>query len=182
LRGGAPEAILRLVRRKRLVWLVAVGLAVGALVVLQRAPSSSPGPEAPAAARPTEPRKAALQADAEGYYVPGYQFTVNRLRFTGFRLRPEALVTFTETTGGAEQPLACLDVVIRADTVHLRCDDPQLGTVTVDGRFLTRLATNRLDTAVLAAVVTVRTGSGEILYRARDSFKWHPSDSTGAGT
>jgi len=43
------------------------------------------------------------------------------------------------------------------------------------------LATDRLDTAVLSAVVTVRSGSGDIMYRARDSFKWHPADSSGAG-
>jgi hypothetical protein len=51
-----------------------------------------------------------------------------------------------------------------------------VGTVTIDGKFLTRLATTSLDTAVLSAVVTVRSGSGEILYSARDSFVWHPGD------
>jgi hypothetical protein len=127
------------------------------------------------------PRRPALQADAEGFYVPGYEFTVNRVRFTGVTLRPEPLVTFVQRTGGAEQVVPCLEAVIKAETVHLRCDDPQVGTVTIDGKFLARSATGRLDTPVLSAVVTVRTGSGEILYNARDSFKWHPSDSSGAG-
>jgi hypothetical protein len=154
----------------------AVALVVGLFAVLRRrGPTSSPAP--PPAAPAVEPPKAPLQVDAEGSYVPGYEFTVNRLRFTGFSLRPDPLVTFVQTTGGAEQAIACLDVLIRADTVHLRCDDPQLGTVvTIDGRFLTRVATDRLDTAVLAGVVTVRSGSGEILYRARDSFRWRPRD------
>ena len=123
---------------------------------------------------PVEPHKAALQADAEGYYVPGYGFSVNRYRFAGFRLRPEALVTFAQTS--AEYPAACLETLIRADTVHLRCDHPQVGTITIDGRFLTRLATDRLDAAVVSAVVTVRSGSGEVLYSARDSFSWHPAE------
>jgi hypothetical protein len=108
--------------------------------------------------------------------VPGYAFTVNRFRFTGFSLRPDAFVTFAQTTGGAEQQLGCVEAVIRTETVRLRCDDPQVGTVTIDGKFLTRLVTRRLDAAVLSAVVTVRSGSGEILYRARDSFVWHPRE------
>ena len=116
------------------------------------------------------PRQPPLQADAEGSYVPGYPFTVNGFRFTGFSLRPEALVTFAETI------VACSEAQISAQSVHLRCDDPQVGTVTIDGRFLTRSASNRLDAAVLSAVVTVRTGSGEILYSARDSFRWQARD------
>jgi hypothetical protein len=86
------------------------------------------------------------------------------------------VVTFAQTTAGTEQAVACLEALIRADTVHLRCDDPQVGTVTIDGKFLTRLVTTRLDAAVVSAVVTVRAGSGEVLYRARDSFEWHPAD------
>jgi len=95
---------------------------------------------------------------------------VNGFRFTGFSLHPEALVTFAQTT------VACVEAQISAQNVHLRCDDPQVGTVTIDGRFLTRLASNRLDAAVLSAVVTVRAGSGEVLYSARDSFRWQPVD------
>ena len=163
-------------RRNRLVLLLAFGLAAGGVVVLRRRTAPSPNPEPAPAPPAVEPRKSALQADAEGYYVPGYEFTVNRLRFNGFSLHPEPVVMFARTSGGAQQPVACLETVIRADTVHLRCDDPQLAMVTtIDGRFGTRLATDRLDTAVLSAVVTVRSGSGEILYRARDSFTWHPA-------
>jgi hypothetical protein len=107
--------------------------------------------------------------------VPGYRFRVNRFRFTGFTLRPEAFVSFAEATAGTEQQVACLETLIRADTVHLHCDDPQVGTVTIDGKFLTRLATTRLGAAVVSAVVTVRAGSGDVLYSARDAFQWHPA-------
>ena len=169
-------------RRTRLLLVVVLGLAAGLAVVLRRRTPTAGTPEPRPAPPAVEPPKPALQADAQGSYVPGYEFTVNRFRFTGFSLRPDAVVTFAQTGTGAEQPMACLDVLIRADTVHLRCDDPQVGTVTIDGRFRTRVATNRLDTAVLAAVVTVRSGSGEILYQARDSFKWHPRDSGEQGT
>ncbi len=162
-------------RRKRLLVFLAVGL-VGALLLVLLLTPPPPSPEKPLPPPVAERPKPPLQADAEGHYVPGYPFTVNRFRFTGFTLRPDALVTFAPTTGGTEQPVACLEAVIRADAVHLRCDDPQLGTVTIDGKFLTRLVTKRLDAAVLSAVVTVRSGSGEILYRARDSFEWHPPD------
>jgi hypothetical protein len=174
--GGTAVTDHMLMRRNRLLLLLALGLA-GAILVVLRLPTAKP-PVAEQRLPPpvVQPRKSPLQADAEGYYAPGYPFTVNRFRFTGFSLRPEALVTFAQTTGGSEQPLACVEAMIRADTVHLRCDDPQLGTVTIDGKFLTRFVTNRLDAAVVSAVVTVRDGSGEILYRARDSFEWHPGN------
>ena len=161
---------------KRLLLLLALGLALGVFVMHRLGTPASTIPEQPAPPRPrARTVEAALQADAEGYYVPGYSFAVNRCRFTGFSLRPEALVTFAQATAGAESA-GCAEALIRADTVHLRCDYPQVGTVTIDGRFLTRLATKRLDAAVLSAVVTVRAASGDTLYSARDSFVWHPSD------
>ena len=156
-----------------LIVLLALGLAV-ALFTVSRLRSPTPTIAERPAAPVVETRKPPLQADAEGYYAPGYRFAVNRFRFAGFSLRPEALVTFAQTTAGIEQPAACLEALIRADTVHLRCDSPQVGTVTIDGKFLTRLATTSLDTPVLSAVVTVRSASGEIVYSARDSFVWHP--------
>src|SRR5205809_5592668 len=157
-------------RRNRRLLLLALGLAGAVLVVLRLRTPSAPMAEQPLPPPVVEPRKSPLQADAEGYYVPGYPFTVNGFRFTGFSLRPEALVTFARTT------VACLEAQISAQSVHLRCDDPQVGTVIIDGRFLTRLASNQLDAEVLSAVVTVRAGSGDILYSARDSFRWRPRE------
>ena len=156
-------------RRKRLLLVLALGIA-GAILVMRQRPSAPAPPEQHLPPPVVKPPAPPLQVDAEGSYVPGYPFTVNGFRFTGFSLRPEALVTFAETT------VACSEAQISAQSVHLRCDDPQVGTVTIDGRFLTRSASNRLDAAVLSAVVTVRTGSGEILYSARDSFRWQARD------
>jgi hypothetical protein len=161
-------------RRSRLLSLFALGLAGAILVVLRLRTPSSPIAEQRLPPPVVEPRKPPLQADAEGYYVPGYAFTVDRFRFIKFSLHPEALVIFALTTSGTEEPVACSEALIRAGIVHLRCDDPQVGIVTIDGKFLTRLVTTRLDAPVLSAVVTVRAGSGEILYSARDSFEWHP--------
>ncbi|HYK83441.1 MAG TPA: hypothetical protein VEU55_09900 [Gemmatimonadales bacterium] len=163
-------------RRRRLVLLLALGLAGVILVVLWLLTPLPPVAEKPPPPPVVESPKPPLQADAEGSYVPGYAFTVNRFRFTRFSLRPEALVTFAQTTSGTEQSVACLEALIRADTVHLRCEDLEVGTVTIDGKFLTRLVTKRLDAAVVSAVVTVRAGSGEIVYRARDRFEWHPGN------
>ena len=157
-------------RRTRLLLLLALGLASAFLLVLWPRTPRSTTAEQPVPPPVAKPRQPPLQADAEGDYVPGYPFTVNGLRFTGFSLRPEALVTFARTT------VACLEAQISAQNVHLRCDDPQLGTVIIDGRFLTRFSSNRLDAAVLSAVVTVRAGSGDILYSARDAFTWHPRE------
>jgi hypothetical protein len=167
-------------RRKGLVVVLAVlGLLLVIFVVALWLTPLPPPPEAPppppVAKRPAPP----LQADAEGSYVPGYAFTLGRFRFTGFSLHPDAFVTFAQSTTGSEEPVPCLEAAITAAAVHLRCEDPQVGTVTVDGRFLTRLVTKRLDASVVSALVTVRTGSGDILYRARDSFEWHPADSAG---
>jgi hypothetical protein len=163
-------------KRLLLLVLLVAGLAVGFLVVrglrTPRSPIPEPAPPRPAA---VEPRKPALQADAEGDYVPGYRFSVGRLRFAGFSLRPEGLVSFAQATSGVEEAASCLEATIGAATFHLRCDYRQVGVVTIEGRFLTRLATSRLDTPVVSAVVTVRDGSGEILYSARDAFVWQPS-------
>ena len=153
---------------KRLLLIVAL-LAVAFLIVLLLMPGPTPEqpPPPPAVERPKPP----LQADAAGRYVPGYSFSVGRFRFTGFSLRPEAFVTFANSSG-TEQGVSCLEATITTASFHLRCEDRQVGIVTIDGKFLTRVATNRLDTPVVAAVVTIRSGSGDILYSARDSFAW----------
>src|SRR6266581_8509785 len=148
-------------RRNRLLLVLALALAGALLFVLRPGTPTPTIPEQRLRPPVVKPREPPLQADAEGSYVPGYPFTVNGFRFTGFSLRPEALVTFAETT------VACSEAQISAQNVHLRCDDPQLGTVTIDGRFLTRLASDQLDAAVLSAVVTVRAGTGGIWSRAR---------------
>ena len=106
-------------RRNRVLLLVAAGLAVGLVVVLlpRTPPPAKPVPRpAPAVEKPRQPP---LQADAEGYYVPGYRFAVNRLRFSSFSLRPEPLVSFAQTSAGIEQPAPCLEALIRADTLPL---------------------------------------------------------------
>src|SRR5437899_12446149 len=135
-------------RRNRRLLLLALGLAGAVLVVLRLRTPSAPMAEQPLPPPVVEPRKSPLQADAEGYYVPGYPFTVNGFRFTGFSLRPEALVTFAQTT------VPCFEAQISAQNVHLRCDDPHVGTVTIDRRFRARLARNYLDALGLCAVVT----------------------------
>jgi len=166
-------------RRLLLVLLLAVGLASAFVVVLYLTPTATI-PEQPPAPPAVERRKPALQADAEGQYVPGYSFSVGRFRFTGFSLRPEALVTFAQATSGTEDVADCLEARISAVSIHLRCEYPQVGIVTIEGRFLTRLATDLLDRPVVSAVVTVRAQSGEVLYNARDSFVWQLGATGGA--
>lgn len=159
-------------RRVLLVFLVAVGSAAVALVVYILLLPTPTVPEQPPPPPAVERPKPALQADAEGQYVPGYGFSVGRFRFTGFSLRPDALVTFASGTSGAEEVATCEQATISAVSFRLRCESPQVGIITIEGRFLTRLVTTRLDTPVVSAVVTVRTHSGDVLYSARDSFVW----------
>ena len=161
-------------RRHRLLLVLALGLAGALFLVLRPRPPRSTTAEQRLPPPVVKPRQSPLQADAEGYYVPGYPFTVNGFQFTGFSLRPEAFVTFGQS--GSEQQVACMQARISATAFHLRCDDPQLGTVTIDGRFLTRFVTTRLDAPVVTAIVTVRDGAGDVLYRAQDSFEWRPGN------
>src|SRR5437773_10055824 len=141
-------------RKLLLVLLVVVGLAVIAfavlLVITPAAPIPEPLPSKPAVER----RKAALQADAEGQYVPGYHFVVGPLRFTGFRLRPEALVTFAQTGSGAEEVAGCREATITAVSIRLRCESPEVGIVTIEGRFLTRVARPLVEPTAWSAVGT----------------------------
>ncbi|MFN2570847.1 MAG: hypothetical protein ABR537_04425, partial [Gemmatimonadales bacterium] len=161
-------------RRRTIVVGVALLVLVGAaaFVVLQR-PAPAPVVTAqPAAAPPAQPRP--LQSDAEGYYEPGYQFTVADRRFTRLTLRPEPFLTFSRV--GTRQEVGCADARIGRDAVYLRCEFDRVGMVTIDGRFTSRVVTSSLDTPVLSAVITVINTRGETLYRARDSFLWHTPD------
>jgi hypothetical protein len=157
---------------KRLL-LIVVAVVVALIIVLILLPSPPPPPPPAPPPPPVVKRpKPALQADAEGNYTPGYAFSVGRFRFTGFSLHPDAVVTFI--SAGADQVLFCPVATITAATVRLRCDDPAVGVVTIEGKFLRRLVTTNLDAPVLSAVVTVRSGGGEVMYSARDSFLWEP--------
>jgi hypothetical protein len=160
--------------RNRFLFIVALAVAGATFVALRLRSPTTPVPEKPPPPPPRVERpKPALQSEAEGYYVPGYEFTVNGYRFAGFSIRPEAVVAFASATTGTKDQEACSEARLTATTVRLRCSFPREGTVTIEGRFLTRLATSRLDAAVLSAVVTVRSGNGEVLYNARESFEWH---------
>jgi hypothetical protein len=161
-------------RRRRRVILIggAVVLVGGAgvFVVLQQAP---PPPvvveEAPA---PVAPPPQPLQAEAEGYYEPGYQFTLSDRRFMRLTLRPDPSVTFART--GTRQEFGCAEATITPQTVRLRCEIERVGVMTIDGRFVTRSATTRMDAPAISAVLTVRNMRGETVYSARDNFVWRP--------
>jgi hypothetical protein len=151
------------------VLLALVGTAAIVILLLQ-----APAPvvsEQPPAAPPEPPRP--LQSEAEGYYEPGYQFTVADRRFIRLTLRPEPFLTFARV--GTRQEVGC-EAQIGRDAVHLRCEVDRVGVVTIDGRFTSRFTTSRLDAPVLSAFITVTNTRGETMYRARDSFRWHEPD------
>lgn len=165
---------------------IAIGLGVvviigAAAVVMLRTPSSVPvateQPKAVAPPTPEAPPQAPrqLQSEVEGYYEPSYQFTVADRRFTRLTLRPDASVRFSRL--GSRQDVGCADARISPAAVHLRCDFEAAGiSVTIDGRFTARYASNRLDMPPLSASITVTNTRGETVYRARDSFYWHVPD------
>ncbi len=161
--------------RRRTIAVVVILLVFAGAAALVMLPVQGPAPAVtaqPEAAPPPPPR--ALQSEAEGYYEPSYEFTIADRRFTRLTLRPEPFVTFSRI--GTRQEAGCADARIGRQAVYLRCELDRVGTVTIDGRFTSRFVTSRLDTPVLSALITVTNTRGEILYRARDSFRWHEPD------
>lgn len=165
-------AVMR--RRRRTVAVVVVLLSlvgVGALVISRL---SAPAPQVMEQPTAPPPPPRPLQSDAEGYYEPSYNFSVADRRFTRLTLRPETFVTFSRV--GTRHEAGCAEASVGPDAVHLRCELDRVGMVTIDGRFTSRFVTNRLDAPVLSALITVTNTRGEVLYRARDSFRWHEPD------
>lgn len=166
-------AVIRGRRRTIVVAIVVLALVGAAAFVILLLPAPAPTVvEQPKAAPPPPPRP--LQADAEGYYEPSYNFSVAGRRFTRLTLRPEPFVTFSRV--GTREEAGCAEARIGPDAVHLRCELYRVGMVTIDGRFPSRVVTSRLDAPVLSALITVTNARGEIIYRARDSFRWHEPD------
>jgi hypothetical protein len=167
-------AVIRARRRTIVVGvilLVLVGAAAVVILVVLPAPAPTVV-EQPKAPPPPPPRP--LQSEAGGYYEPGYQFTVADRRFTRLTLRPETFLTFARP--GTREEAGCADARIGRDAVYLRCELYRVGMVTIDGRFNSRVVTGRLDMPALSALITVTNPRGEVLYRARDSFRWHGPD------
>jgi hypothetical protein len=172
-------AIIRGRRRALIIGVVVLVLGGIAAVLLLSGPASVPvATEQPKVAAPVDeppPSPRPLQSEIQGYYEPNYQFTVSDRRFTRLTLRPEASLTFARY--GTKQEVGCADARIGQTAVFLRCDLESAGiTVTIDGRFASRYASNRLDMPVMSAVITVTNTRGEVVYRARDSFSWHTPD------
>jgi hypothetical protein len=166
-------AVIRGRRRAIAVGVILLTLVGAAVFVVLRLQAPAPAVTVqPTAAPPPPPR--ALQSEAEGYYEPNYQFTVADRRFTRLTLRPEPFVTFSRV--GTRQEVGCADARIGREAVYLRCEIDRVGMVTIDGRFTSRFVTSRLDAPVLSATITITNTRGEILYRARDSFRWHEPD------
>lgn len=144
----------------------------GVFVALQKAPP--PPVVVEEAAAPVAPSSRPLQADAEGYYEPGYQFTVADRRFTRLTLRPDPSIRFVRT--GTRQEFGCVDATITPQIVRMICDIERVGTMTIDGRFVTRVATTAMDAPAISALLTVRNMRGEVVYSARDNFVWRPPE------
>ena len=164
-------------RRTIVIGVVLLALGGAGAFVILRLQAPAPVVTQPIAAPPPQPQPPPprpLQSEAEGYYVPSYQFTVADRRFTRLTLRPQPFVTFART--GTRQEVGCADARISPAAVHLRCEFERVGTVTIEGQFPSRSVTSRLDAPVLNALVTMTNTRGETLFRARESFYWHAPD------
>ena len=173
----AVATVGNFVRRRRRAVIIGTAVVVvggaGVFVALQTAaPPPAPVVEQPPAAAAPPPRP--LQADAEGYYEPGYQFSVADRRFTRLTLRPDPSIRFVRT--GTRQEYGCSDVTITPQIVRMICDIERVGTMTIDGRFVTRVATTAMDAPAISALLTVRNMRGEVVYSARDNFVWRPPE------
>ena len=174
------QRLWAIIRGRRRTLVVGVGvlalLGAGAIVIM-RLPAPAPVvTEQPAPPEePPPPPARPLQAEAEGYYVPSYMFTVSDRRFTRLTLRPEPFVTFSRP--GIRDEVGCADARITPTTAHLRCEFERVGiVVSIDGQFPQRSVTSHLDAPVLNATITVTNTRGETVFRARESFLWHTPD------
>ena len=181
--GRLREMLQRLwmtIRRRRRVLIVGVGVlalaGAGAFVILSLPTPAPVVTEQPAPPpEPPPPPARPLQAEAEGYYVPSYMFTVSDRRFTRLTLRPEPFVTFSRP--GIRDEVGCADARITPAAAHLRCEFERVGiVVTIDGQFPQRSVTSHLDAPVLNAWITITNTRGETVFRARESFLWHAPD------
>ena len=162
-----------LVRRHRRVIVIGAAVAVvgGAAVFVAVQPAAPPPPAVvETAPAPVAPPPKPLQAEAEGSYEPGYQFTVADRRFTRLTLRPDPFITFRRM--GTRLEFGCAEAVITPQSLHLSCEIERVGNMTIDGRFVNRVATTRLDAPAISATLTVRNLRGEVVYSARDNFVW----------
>jgi hypothetical protein len=166
-------AVIRGRRRRIAVGVILVSLVgAGALVILRLEAPAPTVTAQPAAAPPPPPL--ALQSEAEGYYEPSYEFSIADRRFTRLTLRPEPFVTFSLM--GTRREAGCEEARIGREAVYLRCEVDRVGMVTIDGRFTSGFVTSALDAPVLSALITITNARGEVVYRARDSFRWHEPD------
>jgi len=86
-----------------------------------------------------------------------------------------------DTSQGVPAAL-CGEWTIRADTLHLACESPDLGTITIDGAFLDKggdfgnvFSNGQHPKFVLSATVTVSQG-GRVVYTARHQFSYFHGD------
>lgn len=174
--AGFQRALTTVKRHRGRAALIGGGVLVVIVGVFIAVQPTAQGPQvaeqAPAAVAPPPLPPKPTQAEAEGYYEPGYQFSVSGQRFIRLTLRPDPFITFART--GTQQEYGCFEQRITAQTVYLRCDIERVGDLTIDGRFVGRTATTRMDTPAISAILTVRNNRGEVLYNARDSFVWRP--------
>ncbi len=116
-----------------------------------------------------------------GFYYPREPVTVAEYHIEGLGLAPYPHVVW-DSGGGQGAPEACSERLVVRDTLHLLCEVPAIGTVTIDGRFLvTRVAggivvkrvrgENGAEVDVLDALVKVSRG-GETLYSKRQRFAY----------
>jgi hypothetical protein len=153
-----------------LVTRVLTSTSLATLIALGGCRSKTPPPSQ--AYSPPRALEQPLQSNEEGYYIPSNKFRVTGFQFEGFALHPDPLVLFASVTDSVEHPSSrCDDATISSDTIHLRCLYESLGAVSIDGNFLVKNAIGRMDTAVVSAVVTVRS-NGQVLHQGRDSFIW----------
>lgn len=150
-------------------------------------------------ARPEVSSATGRPFDASGYYSPQPRIVVGKYEITTVALhnidywcgggcgynnpRPVtdpqtlSLRLSADTSQGVPAAL-CGEWTIRADTLHLACESPDLGTITIDGAFLDKggdfgnvFSNGQHPKFVLSATVTVSQG-GRVVYTARHQFSY----------
>ncbi len=118
--------------------------------------------------------------DLDGFYFLRDTLSVGGYKIIALALAPRVALIKEDSTGHQDTSRDCAEAIVRPDTVHLRCELPPVGVVTIDGKFLVTRTANGVvytlgpgqsDDAVdeLSALVTVSRDNTPI-HSARHNF------------
>jgi hypothetical protein len=118
--------------------------------------------------------------DLDGFYFLRDTVSILGYKIIALGLAPRVALIKEDSTGHQDTSPDCAEVLVSSDTVHLRCELPPIGVVTIDGKFLVPRVANGVvvtvgpgqsvdDVDELSAILTVTRNNARI-HSARHNF------------